>query len=261
MKSESSGMRSDQYRAMFDLEEHLWWYAGMREIATAILESAARDRPGLRLLDIGCGTGYSLQWLSERFKPELAFGVDAAPSAAEFWKLRGLETASIASACSLPLRSNEFDLATCFDVLYQFTREDVEAALAEVHRVLKPGGAFLIREPAYNWMRGGHDIAVGTRHRFTVAELRRLLNGSGFTLKKATYANTLLFWAAIPHRFLSRLIGGGESDVKPVPEWRNKIFAKTLRVEARMLRSLAFPFGLSAILLVEKREGVTGPDA
>lgn len=245
-------MRPEEYQAMFELEEHLWWYTGMREITTAILETRVGSRRGLRLLDVGCGTGYSLQWLAKRFKPDLAFGIDAAPSAAEFWKLRELETASVASACSLPLKSNSFDLATCFDVIYQFSRKDAEAAIAEVYRVLKPGGSFLIREPAYNWMRGGHDVAVGTRHRFTLAELRRLLTGSGFTLNKATYANTLLFWAAIPHRLLSRIGGGGESDVKPVPEWRNRILAKTLRLEARMLRSLDFPFGLSAILLVEK---------
>ncbi|HVF90837.1 MAG TPA: class I SAM-dependent methyltransferase [Blastocatellia bacterium] len=247
-------MRPEEYQAMFDLEEHLWWYDGMREITTAILETGLGNRRDLRLLDVGCGTGYSLQWLGERFKPGLAFGIDAAPSAAKFWKLRELSTASVASACSLPLRSNEFDLATCFDVLYQFSRKDAESAVAEVHRVLKPGGSFLLREPAYNWMRGGHDLAVGTRHRFTLTELRHLLSGSGFKLKKATYANTLLFWAAIPHRLLSRISGGSRSDVKPVPEWRNRILANALKVEARLLRRLAFPFGLSAILLAEKQD-------
>lgn len=246
-------MRPEEYQAMFDLEEHLWWYAGMREITMAVLENSLRGRHDLRLLDVGCGTGYSLRWLAGRLNAALAFGVDASPSAAKFWKLRGLETACIGSACALPLGSNSFDVATCFDVIYQFSREDAESAVSEVRRVLKPGGYFLIREPAYDWMRGGHDVAVSTRHRFTLAELRQLLSGSGFSLKKATYANTLLLWAAIPHRLFSRITGGGESDVQPVPEWRNKILAKALRIEARMLRNLAFPFGLSAILLAEKQ--------
>jgi ubiquinone/menaquinone biosynthesis C-methylase UbiE len=248
-------MRDEEYRAMFDLEEHLWWYQGMRAIADSLLGQSLRRGESTRLLDIGCGTGYSLVWLRERFKLREIYGVDLSSHAAAFWRTRNLDSVALASADRLPFGENEFDLVTCFDVIYQLDDEGASAAVSEMHRVLKPGGLLLMREPAYQWMRGGHDVAVGTRRRYTLTELRRLLLARGFEPQRATYANTLLFLAVVPHRLLSRLKGSGESDVKPVPRWLNTLLESVLKLEARLLSRITFPFGLSAISLAEKESG------
>jgi ubiquinone/menaquinone biosynthesis C-methylase UbiE len=246
-------MRDEEYRAMFDLEKRLWWYQGMRAIAASLLGQSLRKGEGTRLLDIGCGTGYSLVWLQERFKLTEIYGVDLSSHAAAFWRTRKLDTLALASADKLPFGENEFDLVTCFDVIYQLDDERASAAVSEMHRVLKPGGLLFIREPAYQWMRGGHDVAVGTRRRYTLTDLRRLLLARGFEPQRATYANTLLFLAAVPHRLLSRLTGSTESDVKPVPGWLNVVLGLMLKLEARIVSRLSFPFGLSAITLAEKK--------
>lgn len=237
---------------MFDLEERLWWYEGMRGITASLLGPALEKNPSERVLDLGCGTGYSCAWLRDRFSFEHAYGVDVSPHAARFWQARGLDTVALATADSLPFNENEFDLVTCFDVIYQLNDERASAAVSEMHRVLKPGGLLFIREPAYQWMRGGHDVAVGTHRRYTVTDLRRLLRAHGFKPRRSTYANTLLFWAAAPHRLFSKLRGSTESDVKPVAPWLNALLGAALKLEARMLRRIAFPFGLSVITLAEK---------
>lgn len=237
---------------MFELEERLWWYEGMRAVTAAVLAPSIGEN-GLRLLDIGCGTGYSMVWLRERFGLGEVYGVDVSPHASVFWEKRGLDTVAIASADRLPYGEGEFDLVTCFDVIYQLNDECASAAIYEMNRVLRPGGLLFIREPAYQWMRGAHDVAVGTHRRYTLTDLRRLLLARGFTVKKATYANTLLFWLAAPHRLLSKWKGSTESDVKPVPRWLNTAFQAAVKLEARMLSRVAFPFGLSAIMLAEKR--------
>ncbi|HSE38752.1 MAG TPA: class I SAM-dependent methyltransferase, partial [Blastocatellia bacterium] len=245
-------MRTEEYGAMFELEERLWWYEGMRAITATLLEPGIGEK-GHRLLDIGCGTGYSLVWLRERFSFREVYGVDLSPHASVFWKKRGLDTVSLASADRLPFGEGEFDLVTCFDVVYQLNDERASAALSEMNRVLRPGGMLFIREPAYQWMRGAHDVAVGTHRRYTLTDLRRLLLAHGFNVKRTTYANTLLFWLAAPHRLLSKWRGSTESDVKPVPRGLNAILQGALKLEARMLSRVAFPFGLSAIALAEKR--------
>jgi len=246
-------MRDDEYRAMFDLEERLWWYVGMRAITASILDREIENKNNLRLLDIGCGTGFSLVWLRERYKPQQAFGVDISPLAAALWRERSLETVAVASADCLPFNSNEFDLVTCFDVIYQLDSDRALRAVEEMSRVLKPGGWLFIREPAYDWMRGAHDIAVGTRHRFTLREMKRLLSEQGFALSRATYVNTLLFAAAAGHRLISRLKGEETSDVKPAPKLLNSLFESALKLEARLVGRITFPFGLSVIALAQKK--------
>ena len=50
-------MRLSEYELMYQLEDRLWWYRGMRAITTAMLDRYY-PRPGrLRILDAGCGTG------------------------------------------------------------------------------------------------------------------------------------------------------------------------------------------------------------
>lgn len=237
---------------MFELEERLWWFGGMRAITASLLEPLLTEKTQ-HALDVGCGTGYSLLWLRERFKLAEAYGVDSSLHAAAFWPKRGLDTCALASADRLPFCASEFDLVTCFDVIYQLNDERASAAISEIHRVLVPGGVLFIREPAYQWMRGAHDVAVGTHRRYTSTDLRRLLRAHGFELKRSTYANTVLFWAAAPYRLLSRLRSSRQSDVRPVPDWMNKILGAVLEFEARALHRITFPFGLSVVALATKK--------
>ena len=236
---------------MFELEERLWWFRGMRAITASLL-----DAPGTRriqqVLDAGCGTGYSMIWLRERFTAHVC-GVDSSLHAAAFWPKRGLDTAALASVDKLPFSLGEFDLVTCFDVIYQLNDERASAAISEIHRVLAPGGLLFIREPAFQWMRGAHDKAVGTRRRYTRKDLRRLLLAHGFKVKRSTYANTVLFCVAAPYRLLTRLMRSRQSDVKPVPDWINKILGAVLELEARALRRITFPFGMSIVALAVKK--------
>ncbi len=225
----------------------------MRAVTASILDPHLPGRPELLVLDVGCGTGYSLKWLREKLGTRATFGVDISPHASVFWSEQGLDTAAIASAHQIPFKSEAFDLVTCFDVIYQLPGADAETAISEMHRVLKPGGLLFIREPAYDWMRAGHDLAVGTDHRYTLTKLKRLLTARDFALRRATYANSLLFGAAVPHRLASKWRGSEESDVKPVAEWLNTALAAALKIEALLISRLSFPFGLSVTALAEKK--------
>src|SRR4030095_17040390 len=96
-------MRDQEYSAMFELEERLWWYEGMRAITASILGPALIEEKHRRLVEVGCGTGYAMTWLRDRLGIGEVYGVDLSQHAAAFWNTRALGTAALASVDALPV--------------------------------------------------------------------------------------------------------------------------------------------------------------
>lgn len=254
-------MQAEDYAYLYDLEREFWWFAGMREITAALLDTAcvpgAADR---RILDAGCGTGGNLAWLARYAGTGSVAGVDLIETALGFCRANGHKLLAQATATDLPFTDSVFDLVTSFDVLVQIPGEESDArAIEEMRRVLLPGGIAFVRVAAYSWMRSGHDEALGTQRRYTLSELTEKMRRAGFGILRATYANTLLFPLAALRRLALKRIGvvDSGSDVKPLPTqlaWLNSPLAATLRAEARWLANpkASLPYGLSAICIAEK---------
>ncbi len=98
--------------------------------------------PGARLLDLGCGPGHSLAFLSASFR---VYGLDANEAMLAQAGVRAPQAALVrAQAESLPFEDGSFDgvLAEC--VLSLCVQQ--EAVLAEIRRVLRPGGSLLLSD-------------------------------------------------------------------------------------------------------------------
>jgi SAM-dependent methyltransferase len=111
------------------------WLRGEVEPWRLALELIAEARPR-RVLDAGCGTADFAALIAA---PEVVC-VDVSPAAVEQARSRGLR-AEVAEIERLPFADGEFDTVTCNWVLYHL--EDVDAGLAEIARVLRPGGRFV----------------------------------------------------------------------------------------------------------------------
>ena len=241
-------MKPVEYRRMFEAEERQWWYAGQRAVALALLEPWARERR-LLLLDAGCGTGFNLVALA-RFGPTL--GIDLSEEAISFCRERGVRAVR-GSVLRLPFRAEAFDAVTSFDVIYHDWVGDDRAAVAEMARVLSPGGALLVRVPALELLRGAHDAEVLTRRRYTLGELRALVAGCGLRVQRSTYCNSLLFPLLLARRTLDRLLGRHGSDVGFLPPPLEGLFRRVMELEAFCVRhGLRFPLGASAVVLATK---------
>ena len=95
---------------------------------------------GKRLLDVGCGPRGSLEWADDAAE---RVGVD--PLADEYGRLNHGRHAMryvAARAEALPFADGSFDVVSTFNALDHV--EDVDAALAEMRRVLAPGGTLLL---------------------------------------------------------------------------------------------------------------------
>ena len=107
-------------------------------------------RPGLRVLDFGCGPGTISVGLAEAVAPGELHGVDMEESqvrlARSAAKAIGLDNAKfhVGDVTDLPFEEGFFDIAHCHNVLMHVP--DTRAVLAEAKRVLKPGGIVSCRE-------------------------------------------------------------------------------------------------------------------
>lgn len=125
-------------------------------------------RPGMRVLDLGCGPGSITLGLAETVAPGEVVGVDLQPSqvaqAQALGAARGMMNArfEVADVYRLPFPDGSFDAAFAHVVLMHL-REPVRA-LAEMRRVLRPGG---IAEPNYSLQ------TVASKRRMSFAFMRR----------------------------------------------------------------------------------------
>ena len=107
-------------------------------------------RPGLRVLDFGCGPGTISVGLARAVAPGELHGVDMEESqvdlARSMAKANGQDNSifHVGDVTNLPFEDGFFDVAHCHGVLTHVP--DTQATLAEVKRVLKPGGIIGCRE-------------------------------------------------------------------------------------------------------------------
>ena len=243
-------MKTDEYEIMFRVEDCHWWYVGLRGMLDLFWRRHVHtDHP--TVIDVGCGTGATLDALHDVAS---ATGIDAAPEAIRLCRMRELACTAAASAEALPVPDASFDVAISCDVLCHRSIADKCVPLREIHRVLKPGGLFLLNLPAYQWLHSSHDTHVHTDRRFTRKAVRALLEGSGFEVIQSTYWNCLLFPAITAVRLWRKAMPRPASDLEEErPSALSPIFNACLALERAVLRYVALPFGLSVFVVARRR--------
>jgi len=239
---------------MYRAEQSHWWYQGMAAITRRVLELFYAPGSGLAILDAGCGTGAGLLLLSPYGS---VTGLDISSHALRFCAERGCNQVGRASVMALPFKDESFDLVTSFDILY-FEGVHDETALRETARVLRPGGRLLIRVPAFDWLRGTHDVKVSTAHRYTSKELALKLAKSGLEIEFLSYANMILFPLALLKRLTEkwRLAPQQDSDIAVNVGAFSGLLKRCLVLESRLIRFWRFPFGLSVVAVAKKNSSV-----
>lgn len=246
-------MDPKEYEIMYGVEDHHWWYLGMETITRSILNRWYAPGANLSILDAGCGTGAAMTTYLAEYGT--VTGIDLYAIALDFCKRRKAQRLAQASVTHLPFASESFDLITSFDVLYERAVSDDATPLAEVSRVLVKGGRVFLRLPAYNWLRGQHDIGIHTARRYTAGEVKTLLRKTGLSVAHISYANTFMFPAALVKRMAERMWPPevGQSDLAMEAGSFNSLLQNILSLEAPLVSHIGLPFGLSVIAVGEKQ--------
>lgn len=253
-------MRHDLYYDLYSKEQDYWWHVGKRAIVYSLLSRFRRpghDPAGRHALDLGCGTGMNLDHLARYARPT---GTDFSEEALHFCLERGHTSLAKADAAALPFPDRQFDIITALDVIEHL--DDDRAALAELKRVLKPGGLLVVSVPAYKLLWTYWDDILGHRRRYTTGMMKEVVEAAGLRVRKVSYSNSLILAPVVAVRILKSLLqkraarrnqsSDPESDFMPVPRWVNSALIRYYRWEARFLRRNSLPFGLSVVCVAQR---------
>jgi ubiquinone/menaquinone biosynthesis C-methylase UbiE len=150
-----------------------------RRLSTAF--ALASVTPGRRVLDVGCGRGEILRHCA-RLGAE-AYGIDYAPVAldmaskvvADEKQSPGKTGVAQADAKILPFPTQSFDRALIFDVVEHLFPWELDLCLAEIRRVLKPGGVIIVHTAPNVWY---------DRYAYPLVRFVRRLMGQGIKYPK-----------------------------------------------------------------------------
>lgn len=197
------------------------------------------------ILDLGCGTGISTRQLV-RFGTVI--GCDPDPimlAAAKKHKNSGVQKYVVGYAHKIPFRDKTFDIVTAFSSFHWF---DDKKSVAEIRRVLKPGGLFFVsgRAGSKRWGQGYRAAIIKSIHR-QIAQFvkttrnhysKEILIRSGFkdvktktwkksefyTLKNALeYVQSVSIWETVPKKLWLKALKGLEEYFKNILERHGKI--------------------------------------
>jgi SAM-dependent methyltransferase len=178
------------------LEPQSFWFRGRNRLIAWTLQ---RHFPAARsLLEVGCGTGYVLAGI-RAIAPQLTLaGSELFPQALTFARDRNPEaTLYQMDARRVPF-VEEWDVVGVFDVLEHIDED--EAALASIHRAVRPGGGVIVTVPQHARLWSTADEYAHHVRRYERDELCAKLQRAGFAVVRVTSFVTFL----LPLMFASR---------------------------------------------------------
>ena len=242
-------MDREIYDNMREIEQTHWWFVVRRKIIADQISQLLQVN-GLRILEVGCGTGGNLEMLSV-FGDVIGVEPDE-PSRLYASERSGIEILSGYLPDGLPNFDSQFDLVTAFDVIEHV--EDDQSSILALKQLISPGGFLIATVPAYPWLWSSHDVHHHHRRRYLRGEFQGYIRAAGFEIRRATYFNTLLFPPIAATRLIRWLTGGASAsdDAAPPGKLVNAILTFIFSLEQKIIRHLNFDFGVSIMIVAQK---------
>jgi SAM-dependent methyltransferase len=223
-------------------DDNWWWAKARREIVQQRLKEVITH--DMNILEIGAGYG-SMTGMLANFGTVNAIEpyADAVAYLQEKLKIKTYH-----GTFESFTETERYDLITCFDVLEHI--EDDSKALSKMATLVNDEGFLVLTVPAYKFLWNRHDEINHHYRRYSKKELLKKIPDN-LLIKKVSYFNTLLFPMAIIDKLvLSKRKRSYSFNPNTLV---NNILYRIFATEKNILRFLNLPFGVSILLVAEKR--------
>ena len=228
-----------------------------RRLAVATMKRL-KGRPGLRILDVGCSSGFILDDLREALPGAGLIGADylRGPLEKLAERMTGIPILQF-DLRRCPLPDACVDGITCLNVLEHI--DDHESAMRHLFRILKPGGLAHIEVPAGPELFDIYDEHLMHHRRYRSRDVAQLARAAGFRVDRATHLGFLVypaFWLvkrrhrdllSLPAEEKKRLVAGRIGSTR-----RSVVLAAIFRLETAAGRVLPLPCGIRVIAVLRK---------
>ncbi|MBN2072576.1 MAG: methyltransferase domain-containing protein [Actinobacteria bacterium] len=177
--------RFDRWSSKYDTDRISSWFKYIHSLMIGDLNLENKDR----ILDVGCGTGNAVMMLAEKAGHSKIYGIDISPKMIETASKKtgnGRISFLVADSRSIPFGDSYFDLVLSSNSFHHYPNPLV--ALKEIHRVLKPGGEFLLADACRDIY---FPIRIQNTYRrifekghinyYTTSEIKKMLEETGFS--------------------------------------------------------------------------------
>ncbi len=239
-------MEVDEYRRMAEVEHSHWWYESTRRLLQDVLAEDVRS--GGRFLDVGAGTGATGAWLADHGD---LVACDFMPLALELNRERHDQLGLVAAdAQHLPFAEASMDVCLCVTVLCHQSIPNPAVVVAELARVVRPGGVVCLWEPGVRRLRRAHDRVTHSARRFARSDLSGLLSRAGLDVVRASGAYSFLVPPAAVKAVFER--GESSSDLDRNGGGLGGTLAAMARIERSAVRHVDLPAGLSVFAIARR---------
>lgn len=252
LANEGAAFEAVSFDLLPALEESSFWFRARNELVAWAL---ARHFPHAEsFLEVGCGTGFVLGGLRERFPRLRLVGGEPFLAGLEVARRRVPDAELVQlDAAALPFRE-EFDAAGAFDVLEHL--DDDEAALAQLREALVPGGGLVVTVPQHRWLWGPADEFAHHRRRYDRRALVERVRRAGFEVVRTTSFVSLLLPLLVASRVAQKR---SPRPYDPTEEYRRtqgarRVLETVMAVERAVIGAgVPLPAGGSLLLVGRRR--------
>ena len=263
--SESHDSYDERYfEPLAAVEAKHFWFRSRNQLIAGLIRKYCHANPAAPLygMEIGCGTGNVLTFLTKQFPQQRLIGVDLFMEGLAVARRRGAELLVQADINHAPL-AGKFSWIGLFDII-EHLDDDVQV-LRETSSLLDENGLLFISVPAFPVLWSYFDVAGRHKRRYVAQTLQQSVEAAGLELVYAGYTYALLF----PPMWVQRRLFQGnkapetlsdeEVEQKTNDELRiipvaNAIVRLLLGLENRLIMAGGhLPFGTSMIAVAKRK--------